>query len=241
MAESEQTTKRLRYDSSVLANSASSMSHGASAGDRIHLALNQLPEISSDKEESRPTTNVEESMSTLLDNLHDDTGNLQIARLQPGTKEYNDIVAPMNKINGFYSVSVYKVNNDTQYKHFVVESETIAKQNNGMPNTQRLLYCTSVGRAAAILKKGFIRGFSASLFGQGIYFADNFLKMNAWSEYRGNDKANRVMLICDVSLGKIKQIENGYFDRKITELPKKCHSQFQLTKVFLVTFLPYTR
>jgi len=159
------------------------------------------------------------------------TNDVQWTRLQPGSPEFNAIIAPMNATPGFNSIAVFAINNPDVTAHFHIQSASIARQNGGNANIISGYHCTSTKAVRVILENGFNIALSRfGFFGKGADFAKSVVKANDSSPKKGNPNATRLMLICDVALGKPEEFEIGRFDRELVNAPEGCHSVCGFTR-----------
>ena len=157
-------------------------------------------------------------------------GNIQYRRLQPGSPEFYNVIGPMNSTTGFFALAVFAVRNPDSDAHFNISSSSIARNNGGNANVITGYHCTSPTAIRSIMEDGFnISQSRVGFFGKGAYFATNVLKANNYSPQKGNPIATRLMLVCNVALGKTKQYGLGRFDRELAKAPEG----FQSVRGFL--------
>jgi hypothetical protein len=151
-----------------------------------------------------------------LDKIFENLPNVQPKRLRPGTPEFNKIVSPINKADGFFALSVYLIEDTHQTMSFKKNSGLIARENGGNSNSITMFHCASTGGHISLLK--------GTVDFTSIAFTEDFYKANDYSLVKGNPSATRLLLICDVELGRTKELSARYFDRKHVQAPKGFHS-----------------
>lgn len=217
MAESFRTLKRARFDATDITTVQETPTAMPLAAMPVGTSVSAMPNV----QEKPFPFEVELRPESIFDGLK----NVQNTRLQPGSSEFNEIVAPMNATPGFYSIAVFSVENSDVSAHFGIQSASIAKQNGGNANIITGYHCASTNAIRAILDSGFNIALSRiGFFGKGAYFTKSVLKANNYSPKKGNPNSIRLMLICDVVLGLNKEFKLGHLDRQLVQAPKGSHS-----------------
>lgn len=90
-----------------------------------------------------------------------------------------------------------------------------------LANVTSCLHTTKASALLSVLSKGLDprlakRGF----FGQGLYFTEDPMKANDYSEVKGDPHALRIMLWCQIVRGHAKAFEVGRFDRDLVIEPE---------------------
>jgi len=143
-----------------------------------------------------------------------------LALLEKGTDLYEQVVKDLQLIPGVELDKVFQVHNPEWYTKFCIEEE-ILKLKLGDPNAQVGYHVCKGDVLKKILEKGLDpRVSNGGFFGNGTYLTPDPLKANDYSPQKGDPKALRCMLRCQVLLGKSKTFPTGHFDRSIRIEPE---------------------
>lgn len=123
-----------------------------------------------------------------------------------------------------------------QAKHDLLESTLLSKLTGSnheerdkvleTANSKRLFHCTQPESVIPILENGFdlTKAKDKCFFGKALYFTNDPMKANDYSHARGNNQAIRVMLVCEVLMGRCEEFEMGRFDRERVKASEGFHS-----------------
>ncbi len=102
----------------------------------------------------------------------------------------------------FQIQEVHKINNPTQESFWNTEKAEMEAALGGPPTVMSLFHCPK-GNIDNILNNSLdVTNAKKGFFGKGIYFSDELIYCNFYSEFKGNPDARRVMLKCSVIMGK---------------------------------------
>lgn len=140
-----------------------------------------------------------------------------VANVPEGSALFQTIKAEFPR--GFAVDSIIEIQNSVLFTQYCVRREAV-RLIRGDAN-EKIVYHVSKGALHNICQDGLDNRLSQrGFFGRGLYVTSDPMKANDYSTDKGNPEALRMMLRCQVVLGKSKEYEVGRFDRDLMTEPE---------------------